>query len=86
MKKDEEQGPCPLLEGCCFFNDVCENMPAPSEYLKIRYCRSDYRSCARHIVYSRTAGEGVPSDLFPHESERTEKIIRAYRHHQEDRR
>ena len=75
---------CPLLDGCCFFNDICENMPAPCEYLKDNYCKKDHSQCARYQVYQNTNGEGVPSDLFPHDMDRIEIIIKEYKYYQGD--
>jgi len=83
MTDDEKKtGACPLLGGCCFFNDICENMPASSEYLKNSYCRSEHEKCARYHVYQNTRGEGVPSYLFPSDMERTAKVIRQYGRYQ----
>jgi hypothetical protein len=58
-------------------------MPASSGYLKDTYCKKDHSQCARYYVYQNTKGEGVPSDLFPHDMDRTGKIIKEYKYYQE---
>jgi hypothetical protein len=49
------------------------NMPAVSDLMKQTYCRGDKTKCARYIVSS--AGKPVPSDLFPSDLGRANKIV-----------
>lgn len=66
---------CECLQGCPFFHDKMENMPAMSDILKKRYCHEDWVECARHQVFARLGREGVPSDLFPNQTDRVFVIL-----------
>lgn len=70
---------CPLLNECRFFNDIIENMPSISASLKARYCLSDSKGCARFLIFEKIGKEHVPDDVFPHELEKAEKMLRHYR-------
>jgi len=68
---------CECLEGCPFFNDKMKNMPAVSEMYKSSYCKSDFKNCARYIVFKSLGKSFVPEDMFPNEKDRAEKILKA---------
>ena len=67
---------CTVLANCPFFADKLRNMPSTANMLKERYCRDDYELCARFVVREKAGKEHVPADLFPHERERAEEILR----------
>ncbi len=64
---------CKFLATCLFFNDVLEDMPSTAEALKNKYCRESFEKCARYRV--RIKIPKVPNDLFPHQSDKVDKII-----------
>jgi UTP-glucose-1-phosphate uridylyltransferase len=70
---------CPLLEECRFFNDIIENVPSVSARLKEQYCLGDNSTCARLLVSAEIGKEHLPDDVFPHEMEKAQKIIRHFR-------
>ena len=42
---------CHRLQGCPFFRDALDEMPALAEMYKDRYCREDNSDCAREYLY-----------------------------------
>jgi hypothetical protein len=72
---------CPLLSKCAFFNDVLEDMPSTSVYMKNLYCRNEYQTCARYRVFMEAGKHKPPRDLFPHDADQAEKIITLYMRH-----
>jgi hypothetical protein len=72
---------CPLLSDCEFFNDVLENMPSSSGFMKESYCKGRYATCARYRVFMKAGKRKPPKDLFPHETDKAVKIIALYRRH-----
>ena len=70
---------CPLLSKCAFFNDVLEEMPSTSIYMKNLYCRNQYGDCARYRVFMEAGKNIPPNDLFPHDEERATKIITSFK-------
>lgn len=60
---------CELSNTCIFFNDKMPDMPAVAGYLKDKYCRGTFKTCARFQIYSEFGRENVPSGLFPNEEE-----------------
>lgn len=69
---------CPLLPKCEFFNDILENTPSSSGFMKKIFCRGMYADCARYQVFQVT-DEKPPADLFPHDSTMARKIIARFR-------
>ena len=69
---------CERLATCPFFNDKMANMPTTAENLKKRYCRGNFSDCARYIVMKKLGKEKVPADLFPHQVERAQEIIKKF--------
>ena len=67
---------CELTEGCIFFNNKMKGMPATAEIMKNKYCRDDFASCARHMVFQALGRPMVPADLFPQQTDRAQEIIR----------
>ena len=67
---------CPVLNTCPFFTDKLKNMPKTADLLKDRYCRNRHEVCARWIVRGRAGPEHVPSDLFPHQADRANALLR----------
>lgn len=57
---------CERLATCIFFQDRMADMPLKASALKERYCRGDFRACARHRVLMALGPGHVPDDLFPH--------------------
>lgn len=68
---------CELIQGCIFFNNKMQNMPATAELLKNKYCKGAFTSCARHMVFKAMGRPKVPQDLFPQHTEKAEEIIKA---------
>ncbi|NLW56303.1 MAG: hypothetical protein GX050_06775 [Firmicutes bacterium] len=66
---------CPLIAGCPFFNDRMKNMPAMAGIYKRNYCQGDNSRCARYMIFKARGREHVPSDLFPNQFERAERIL-----------
>jgi hypothetical protein len=66
---------CELLAGCAFFNDVMPNMPETADRMKVRFCRTEHRSCARFLVFEALGRAAVPATLFPNQSERALALI-----------
>lgn len=66
---------CELIQGCIFFNNKMQNMPATADIVKKKYCKNAYTSCARHMVFKALGRPKVPADLFPQQAEKAEKII-----------
>jgi len=60
---------CECLEGCPFFNDKMQNMPALAGIMKKKYCQDDYSSCARHMIFEKMGKEAVPGGLYPNQME-----------------
>jgi hypothetical protein len=50
-------------------------MPVIAGWLKIQYCRGNSSDCARCRVRRALGGAKVPSDLFPNEQARSERLI-----------
>jgi hypothetical protein len=67
---------CELIQGCIFFNNKMQNMPATAELLKKRYCKGAFSTCARHMVFKAMGRPRVPPDLFPQQTEIAEDLIR----------
>lgn len=70
---------CERIENCPFFNDQMANMPATSTLYKHRYCKEDHTRCARLHVLERVGPDAVPTDLFPNQWDRAEKIVKGYK-------
>lgn len=60
---------CDLCDTCIFFNDKMPDMPDVAEYLKDKYCRNNFKKCARYQIYKQFGRENVPANLFPNEEE-----------------
>ena len=70
---------CPVLKQCRFFNDIIEDVPSISETLKNEYCLGDNSQCARYLIFLAIGKEHLPDDVFPHEVDKAEKIIRHFK-------
>ena len=68
-------GDCECLPRCPFFNDKMVGLPATAELFKKQYCRSNYLTCARYMVFKALGRERVPADLFPNNEERAKRIL-----------
>jgi hypothetical protein len=66
---------CEKVPGCVFFHDRMDKLPFAAEQMKRRYCLGSNLECARHIVFDALGSEHVPSDLFPNDVRRAERII-----------
>ena len=58
-----------------FFNDQMENMPGLSTMYKRSYCRNDYASCARYMIFKAKGKPAVPPDLFPNQKDRAKELL-----------
>jgi len=66
---------CEMVDRCIFFNDRMHDYPFAADQMKQRYCLEDNAECARHIVLDALGREHVPTDLFPHDIARAERIV-----------
>ena len=66
---------CECLEGCPFFNDNMNNMPATAELMKQRFCLGNNRTCTKYMVYQALGGSKVPTDLFSNYTERASTLL-----------
>ncbi len=63
---------CQKLKMCPFFRDQMAFLPKAADELKLRFCKGDFHSCARHMLISR----GIPAgDVYPNEEERALRIL-----------
>lgn len=67
---------CELIQGCIFFNNKMQNMPATAELLKKKYCKDAFATCARYMVFKAIGRPGVPQDLYPQQAEKVEEIVK----------
>lgn len=67
---------CECLEGCLFFNDKMEKMPAMSEMYKRNYCKGDFNGCARYMVFKALGKPAVPDSLYPNQKEKALEILK----------
>ncbi len=66
---------CPSLNTCPFFNNKMKNMPKVAEMMKKKYCKGNYKECARYIVAQKKGKAAVPIDLFPSQKDKAMQII-----------
>lgn len=66
---------CECLDGCPFFNDKMDNMPGLSNMYKRSYCKGDYASCARFMVFKSLGKAKVPEDMFPNQQDRAKELL-----------
>ncbi|MDD3626256.1 MAG: hypothetical protein PHV06_02940 [bacterium] len=67
---------CECLAKCPFFNDQMMNMPNMATSIKEKYCKGDNSDCARYMVFKTIGREKVPGNLFPHQKDIAETIIK----------
>jgi len=68
---------CEILQGCLFFNDKMKDMPSTANILKNQYCKNNNSTCARYMVFKALGRPKVPTDLFPQQVDKAERIIAA---------
>jgi methyl-accepting chemotaxis protein len=66
---------CEMVPGCSFFHDRMERLPFAAEQMKQKYCLGSNVDCARYRVRCALGREHVPSDLFPHDLKRADRLI-----------
>ena len=67
---------CPLLTRCPFFNGRLAHIPGRMAGIySRRYCTGDSSQCAIYIVFMVLGEEKVPTDLFPSQKKRAQRII-----------
>ncbi len=66
---------CECAPKCIFFNDRMFNMPSTAEIFKQKYCRGEFASCGRFMVYEVFGPDKVPADLFPNQQERARALL-----------
>ena len=66
---------CECLAACPFFNDKMADMPSMAGIYKNKYCKGDFLSCARHMVFEALGKENVPKDMFPNQLNRAQKLL-----------
>ena len=67
---------CIYLETCPFFAETLTDMPSFTETLKSKYCYGDFEKCARHALRETMTPEEIPDNLFPHQLERVNLILK----------
>ena len=65
---------CPILNKCIFFNDRMRDKPSTAELYKKKYCRGDFKTCARYMVVQAT-GESHPT-LMPNQNDLVTEAIK----------
>ncbi len=68
---------CESLARCPFFNNMMKDMDGMSGLYKQRYCRNEFSRCARYMVSKAKGRDAVPSDLFPNQAARAQRILTA---------
>jgi len=63
------------LPTCAFFNDRMANMPSTARLFKQSYCRGDFGTYARFMVFKALGREKVPIDLFPNQQDRARTLV-----------
>lgn len=66
---------CEFIATCPFFNDKLENMPADTDALKVKFCRTNNLNCARYMVATALGQEKMPPNLHPDEKDRAFIVI-----------
>lgn len=66
---------CELFDGCIFFDDKMNDMPAMAEQYKDRFCRGDKETCARYVVFKELGRDNVPATLFPDQLDEAQHIV-----------
>ncbi|HIJ78159.1 MAG: hypothetical protein OEY01_02490 [Desulfobulbaceae bacterium] len=67
---------CKLLEGCKFFSNELEHMPAFADKIKEQICLGDFSECARLAVVNILGDRKyVPNDLFPNQISKVKFIV-----------
>lgn len=67
---------CERFGSCDFIRSYTLQLPRMAEVLSRRYCKGNWRACARHMVAESLGAASVPGDLFPTSHERATRIIR----------
>lgn len=75
--------PCEILECCQFLNTQTKGMPKTVEYIRNNVCFGKFESCVRFQNYKKSAGEHIPLELYPHDTEEVKKIVRCLRNKKE---
>ncbi|MDO9391566.1 MAG: hypothetical protein Q7U71_07330 [bacterium] len=66
---------CECLAACPFFNDKMADMPSMAGIFKNKYCKGDFQSCARYMVFKKLGEGHTPEDLFPNQLSRAQDLI-----------
>ncbi len=66
---------CPYKEKCAFFKATVKNAPVLATVYINKYCRNDFRECARFKAAAVVGTGKVPLDLYPNQTARALKII-----------
>ena len=67
---------CEMIAKCLFFNDKLADKPGTAEMMKNRYCRGDFKECARYVVCKALGREKVPADMFPIHMDKAQAMIK----------
>jgi hypothetical protein len=66
---------CERVPGCIFFHDRMTDLPFAAEVLKQKFCLGSNIDCARHMIFDALGKEYVPTDLYPNDVSRAERIL-----------
>ncbi|MFH1378210.1 MAG: hypothetical protein ABIH86_05620 [Planctomycetota bacterium] len=67
---------CELIEKCAFFTNRMSTLPTVAKMMKKRYCEGDKDDCARYRLALSIGKNGVPANLFPHQMDIANDIIK----------
>ena len=71
---------CEFLQGCAFFNDKMSLEGGLGAIYKQRYCKGNFKDCARYMVATQLGREHVTLSLFPNMTEKARELIEASVH------
>jgi hypothetical protein len=66
---------CPSLEKCPFFNDKMAGKTGIINMYKRKYCKEDYKSCARWVISNTVGREHVTLSIYPNMINKANEII-----------
>ena len=66
---------CKYSEECPLFDVAFPDKPNISEIYRDKYCKGDWRACARFEVARKLGPGKVPGDLFPNQHRRLPDIF-----------
>jgi hypothetical protein len=59
---------CEILDSCYFYKHELSGIPCTYKHMVDKYCRGDYKKCARFIYAKAHGRNNVPLEMFPNDS------------------